>query len=620
MIWRSRGAAKRTAEPGAAESALVRIEHEIDALRAALPTVPTPGEMEAADAVAAAVGRLLQRVAIGRIAADHADDAGGLVDSRLFPAPKPRSSVAALTRSGIFDGAADPMSSCEFPVVGGDMIGRLAPDTFRWLDSTPAEQRFLGWTLDRLRSMSFLDIVHPDHRELAREQLGAARVKGEAHGLIYRIRTASGEAKAIEVNVATRYTPDGTIDHLRCHVADVSERLRASRELRKRTRDLLAANGQLVLANRELSDLKDRYADLYHNAPAMYASLDATGAIRECNDTLARTLGYRRDQLVGQPYVVLVPEWHRPAFAAYFAQFLATGAVDFESQWLHADGRPIDVHVTASADFDADGRITRSRALARDITATKVMEAQIQENSERLARAVDDLARKNRELDDFSHSVSHDLQEPLRTLTGFSEILLSDYGDRLDGEGRDHLRYVLDASKRMRSLVKDLLALSRSGRAADDFGPIDLGDVLGQVRSDLAATIADRSAVVAVADDLPPAWGDRDRVARLLANLVGNALKYVKPGHPPRVEIAAEAGPGGSVAVSVRDHGIGIDPKHHERIFGLFRRLHCRDEYEGTGAGLAICRKIAEAHGGRITVQSEVGEGATFRVHLPGPG
>jgi PAS domain S-box-containing protein len=147
-----------------------------------------------------------------------------------------------------------------------DKVNRLDPADLRWLESSPAEQEFLGWSLAELRRKTFLEIVHPDDRDLARTQLLGALPKGEAHGLIYRIKTARGEPKAIEMNVSVRYAQDLTVSHLRCHVTDVTAKVKASRELRRRTRELTRLNEQLRQANRELEELKDRYSDLYQHA------------------------------------------------------------------------------------------------------------------------------------------------------------------------------------------------------------------------------------------------------------------------------------------------------------------------------------------------------------------
>ena len=228
---------------------------------------------------------------------------------------------ASMTRSGLYDSppapvdlGLDPNASGDFSTT--DMINRLDPKDLRWLESTPAEQKFLGFSLAELRRKSFLEIIHPEDRDRARADLQAALAKGEAHGLIFRIKTAQGKPKSIEVNVGVRYANDMSVAHLRCHVTDVTAKLRAERDLRLRTQELLQVNEQLRQINRELEELKDRYSDLYENAPAMYFSLDDRGVLVECNETLLRTLGYRRQELIGQHYTILLPESRRALSAA----------------------------------------------------------------------------------------------------------------------------------------------------------------------------------------------------------------------------------------------------------------------------------------------------------------
>ncbi len=578
----------------------------------------------AAEGLVSAASRLRDRFAPSR-----AEDSA-LLDSQGPSRSRPLT-VPALTRSALFDPVSkgddpsDPMASREFSSVLDvfaklDMIARLEPETLRWIDSSPAEQAFLGRSLNQLRRMSYLDVVHPDDRELAGEELRASVPRGEAHGLIYRVRTASGETKAVEINVGVRYAQDATVDHLRCHITDVTGRLRADRDLRRRTKALLVANRALMKANRELQEMKDLYGDLYQNAPAMYFSLDPTGAIVEVNNTLLKALGYPRERLIGRPYLEILPEWRRAAFVPNFEKFLQTGTIAVESRWVKADGEMIDVFVTGTAIRDANGAILRSRSVAQDVTARKALEAQLQDRNASLARANEVLERKNQELDEFSHVVSHDLFEPLRTMGFFSGQLQKDQGDRLGAEGLESVARIVDAADRMRGLIRDLLELSRAGRATREFAPVNLDEVAARVRADLAALIAAKGGDLVVRQPLPTAWGDRGRIAQLLTNLVSNGLKYHGGQGRPTVELAAWAEEGGAVTISVRDNGIGIDPKHHERIFQIFRRLHAQGEYEGNGAGLAICQKIARAHGGTIRVESTLGQGATFFVHLPGPG
>jgi PAS domain S-box-containing protein len=531
------------------------------------------------------------------------------------------------TRSGLFNPSSgravpiDPMASGEF--TSQDMICRLEPNTLRWLDASEAAESFFGWPLRDLRAKSFLDVTEPEHRDLAREQLKASLIKGEAHGLIYRVTTARDEHKAVEMNVSVRYGSDMSVTHLRAHLTDVTAKLLAGRELRKRTRELTQANEQLRRINRELEDLKNRYGDLYQNAPAMYFSLDESGVFLECNNTLLRTLGYRRRELIGKSYEILLPDDQRASFPERFATFLREGVVEVESRWALAGGGLIDVWVTGTAVLDSEGRLMHSRSVAQDITARKALRAELQEKNSRLALANEELSRKNRELDDFTHVVSHDLQEPIRTLIAFSDFLSRDCGDRLDDSGREYVRYIVEASRRMRLLIRDLLDLSRAGRVTGEPREVDMNQLLGFTTSDLAELIRTRQAEVRVEGPLPAVWGDRERIGQLFQNLVTNGLKYNKQPRP--VVVVGVAPPRDGIEAAdqttffVRDNGIGIDPKFHSKIFQIFRRLHTREEYEGTGAGLAICQKIAQAHGGSIWVESMVDSGSTFYISLPRP-
>ncbi|MBE0595862.1 MAG: HAMP domain-containing protein [Desulfuromonadales bacterium] len=233
------------------------------------------------------------------------------------------------------------------------------------------------------------------------------------------------------------------------------------------------------------------------------------------------------------------------------------------------------------------------------------------------------LARSNRELEEFAYIASHDLQEPLRKITVFGDRLQNRYREHLDEQGHDYLARMLNAGARMQRLIEDLLSYSRVSSRSQPFAPTNLNQILREVLTDLEVSI-DQSGAEIEAGELPTIEADPLQMRQLLQNLIGNALKFHRPGIAPRVQITATGERQGERPeqphfwrLGVRDHGIGFDQQHAERIFTVFHRLHGRSEYEGTGVGLAICRKIAQRHGGSIEVRSTPGEGTLFEVLLP---
>jgi PAS domain S-box-containing protein len=235
-----------------------------------------------------------------------------------------------------------------------------------------------------------------------------------------------------------------------------------------------------------------------------------------------------------------------------------------------------------------------------------------------LRRRAAELERSNAELQQFAYMASHDLSEPLRMISGFAQLLERRYGGSLDQDAGELIAYILDGTERMRTLIDDLLAYSRVGRTGQPDEDVDLAESLHMAREAVAAAIAETGAEVRATGPLPVVRGNRRELAQLLQNLLSNAIKFVAEG-PPRVEVSASR-VDGMWDLAVRDNGIGIEPRHAERIFEMFQRLHPRDDYEGTGIGLAICKKIAERHGGDIRVEAAPGGGSVFHVTLPGPG
>ena len=290
--------------------------------------------------------------------------------------------------------------------------------------------------------------------------------------------------------------------------------------------------------------------------------------------------------------------------------------------------RLIDVWVIGKVVAGSKGSVTHTRFVAQDITVNRLLEAELQEKNRRLAEANVELSIRNRELDEFVYVVSHDLQEPLRTLIAFSGFLQKDYGDELESEGQEFVRYLVDASRRMRSMIQGLLNLSRAGKVIGEFGMVDLTSYWPSSRPTWASFSAAAVPSFAFSHRCPTCGATETELPSFLQTLLSNGVKYNRSPNPlVEIEATTESGadspehalddqPDPYILIAIKDNGIGIEPEFHKTIFQLFRRLHTREEYEGTGVGLAICNKIVEAHGGQIWVESTPGEGSTFFIQL----
>ncbi len=242
------------------------------------------------------------------------------------------------------------------------------------------------------------------------------------------------------------------------------------------------------------------------------------------------------------------------------------------------------------------------------------MLSRIEDQDRARGQLITELEHSNKELEQFAYVASHDLQEPLRMVSSYTELLERRYGDKLDDKAREFIGYAVDGAVRMQRLINDLLEFSRVSTRGKALQPVDVTRVLGTVRANLSVAIQDAGALV-TNDDLPTVMADETQLVQLLQNLIGNAIKF-RGRDRPHVHVGAQA-TATEWVFAVRDNGIGIAPEYFERIFVIFQRLHARDEYPGTGIGLAVCRRILDRHGGRIWVESEPGHGSTFYFALP---
>ncbi|EPY02152.1 sensor histidine kinase [Magnetospirillum fulvum] len=261
--------------------------------------------------------------------------------------------------------------------------------------------------------------------------------------------------------------------------------------------------------------------------------------------------------------------------------------------------------------IDRDGNFLGYVGYCFDITARH-------EAEEKRDHLCHDLEQSNADLEQFAYAASHDLREPLRKVAGFAALLGKSCASKLNDEEREFLHFVLDGAKRMDEMICDLLAFSRVERCGAPLEPMALGEALDYALFNLSQTIEEKKAAIEIGFDRTLAVkGDPHQIARLFQNLIGNAIKYCAKDVTPRIHLDALLVPEGSVTLTVTDNGIGIPPDSAEHVFQLFRRLHTHDEYEGTGVGLSICRRIVERHGGTIWVTPAEGGGSVFHVTLP---
>ena len=251
-----------------------------------------------------------------------------------------------------------------------------------------------------------------------------------------------------------------------------------------------------------------------------------------------------------------------------------------------------------------------------DISPQVEAEEAIAASRDQLELANVRLGRSNEELEQFAYIASHDLSEPLRAISGPISLLARRYHDQLDDEAEQFIEFAVDGCRRMQAIIDDLLALSRAGRIDGELQQVDCNLVVNDVVAGLGARIAEAGAIVRV-DPLPTVASQPTQLGQVFQNLISNALKFIPAGVVPEVVISAER-IGDEWDFSVTDNGIGIEPRHRERIFGMFKRLHSRSEYEGSGIGLALCKRIVERHGGRIGVEAAAsGQGSSFWFALP---
>jgi PAS domain S-box-containing protein len=340
--------------------------------------------------------------------------------------------------------------------------------------------------------------------------------------------------------------------------------------------------------------------------------LDPEGRIMTWNDGAERIKGYKADEILGQNFSLLYPRGdvadRKPE--QELRRATAEGKFEEEGWRLRKDGSLFWADVLITPLRDEDGLLFGFSKVVRDSSARKTAEALI-------LQQVEELNRSNEELAQFAYIASHDLQEPLRMVSSYTQLLAKRYKGKLDADADEFIAFAVDGAARMQRLIRDLLTYSRVGTKMNDVLEISSEQALERAQINLRGAIEASGAKV-THDPLPVVRADEMQLIQLFQNLVGNGIKYHRPGEIPRLHISAVRNGKQNWMFAVKDNGIGIDPQYYERIFGMFQRLHKREEFAGTGIGLAICKKIVERHGGVISVESQPGHGSTFRFALAG--
>ncbi len=377
-------------------------------------------------------------------------------------------------------------------------------------------------------------------------------------------------------------------------------------------------------AARDITEIKKTAEENRKLANVVESSDDAIitksleGSILSWNKGAEQIYGYSKEEVIGKNISILAPSELKNEIEELIDKIKSHENVHhYETLRLKKNGTLIDVSITLSPIFDDSGRLIAISNISRDITERKTAERKLEDyrNSleEKVEKRTEELARSNAELEHFAYIASHDLREPLRMITSFLQLLERRYKDKLDQDANEFIGYAVDGSRRLNDMITDLLEYSKVTSSEPILIPVNLEEVLEDALINLVIPTEEKNAIIDY-DPLPTINGDAKLLTMLFQNLIGNGIKY-NDKNPPKIHISTKE-ENDQYIISVKDNGIGIKPEHLDRIFTIFQRLHAKDEYEGTGIGLAIAQKIVNQHHGEIWAESEPGKGTTFYFTL----
>jgi len=493
-----------------------------------------------------------------------------------------------------------------------DPLVTISPEG-KIMDANKAAEEATGVTREKLIGSDFSDyFTEPDK---ARAGYQTALSQGKVRDLLLTLRHKSGRLMDVLYNAAVFRDEKGEIKGVFAAARDITALMRAEKELIKHQKHLKEMvrerTAEMIQTNRQMERERDKAQRYLEIAGAIIVALNERGEVSLINQKGCELLEYSQEDILGKNWFEhFVPESVRDELKALFRKLVA-GEIDsakyYENPILTRSQKQRMIAWQNTLLKDDAGKIIGTLSSGMDISERKMME-------DELRKALEELRRSNQDLEQFAYVASHDLQEPLRMVSSFTQLLEKKYKDQLDDEGREFIKFAVDGANRMRRLINDLLAYSRVRTRGKEMEPTDSHSALGEALANLSAMVQESGAII-TNDDLPVVKADKSQLIQLFQNLISNAIKFCSED-VPHIHISAEK-QDNEWLFSVKDNGIGIEPQYYDKIFEIFKRLQRDEKYPGTGIGLAICKRIVERHNGRIWVESEPGKGSVFYFTIP---